>query len=140
MTDDEYDAWVESERPAVKQYLERQGISSPNIEWPAFDVPPHFAIWAVESKGAPGNVGWWAFSGDCPTDYVSEDGNSHPRNALKLLLDRWGAYVPELKGGKQPSGIHFGNGTPPKILGDLLQDRVALLTSWLEDEELWKGL
>jgi len=140
LTDEEYDAWVSLERSRVKAYLEREGISSPNIEWPAFDVAPRFAIWAVESKKAPGWVGWWAFSGDCPTDYVSEDGSSHPRNALRLLLEKWGAYVPALKEGRKPDGISFGEGSDLATLGDSLERRITVLNEWLEDDELWKDL
>jgi hypothetical protein len=142
LTDDEYDDWVTVERRRVKAYLEGQGISSPNIEWPAFDVAPHFAVWAVESKSHPGKLGWWAFSGDMPTDYVSEDGNCHPRNALKLLVERWRAYISALNAGSQPEGVTLetGSGASLAVLGDLLEKRVALLVSWLQDDELWKDL
>ena len=140
MDEAEYEQWVTGERRRVKAYLEGQGIVSPNVEWPAFDVPPHFAIWAVESQRVPGKVGWWAFSGDCPTDYVSEDGNCHPRNALKLLLERWRAYVPPLKAGTQPAGVRFGDGASPEALGELLESRVGVLAGWFEDDELWKDL
>eukprot|EP01034_Spumella_vulgaris_P033451 gene33451-41275_t len=110
LTEAEYDDWASQERSRVNAYLEGEGISSPSVEWPAFDMAPHFAIWAIESKQVPGKVGWWAFSGDCPTDYVSEDGGCHPRNALKLLLNKWTAYVAALKAGVQPEGIRFGAG------------------------------
>lgn len=140
MTDDEYDAWAAQERTRVKAFLEREGIASPNVQWPAFDVAPHFAIWAVESKKAPGWVGWWAFSGDCPTDYVAEDGKSHPRNALRLLLEQWQAYVPALKAGKHPAGVRFGEGADLALLGASLESRIAVLTRWYEDDELWNDL
>lgn len=140
MTEEEYDAWASLERDRVNAYLELQGIASPNVEWPAFDMAPHFAIWAVESKKAPGLVGWWAFSGDCPTDYVSEDGTSHPRNALRLLLEKWATYVPALKAGEQPQGISFGESADLPLLGDLLERRIALLTEWFEDDDLWKDM
>jgi hypothetical protein len=137
LTEDEYDAWAAQERGLVNAYLEREGIASPNVEWPAFDVAPHFAIWAVESKLAPGSVGWWAFSGDCPTDHVSDDGHSHPRNALRLLLEKWRAYVPALKAGQQPRGVSFGDGADLALLGTSLERRISLLTEWLEDDGLW---
>lgn len=141
MTHDEYEDWVSVERGRVKAYLEREGISEPNVEWPAFDVPPYFAIWAVESKRAPGKVGWWAFSGDFPTDYVSENGNCHPRSALRLLLDQWSSYLPALKAGTQPDGVNLGCGSSrPEMLGDLLEKRVAVLKRWVDDDDLWKDL
>ncbi|MCM8542162.1 MAG: DUF4826 family protein, partial [Lentisphaeraceae bacterium] len=72
MTDQEFEVWVKSQREEVIQYLINQNIKKPNVgSWPAFDVTPYFAIWAVESKKVTGAIGWWAFSGDCPTDYIS---------------------------------------------------------------------
>jgi hypothetical protein len=140
LTEAEYDDWASQERSRVNAYLEGEGISSPNVEWPAFDIAPHFAIWAVESKQVPGSVGWWAFSGDCPTDYVSEDGSCHPRNALKLLLNKWTAYVVALKAGMQPEGIRFGTGADLEDLGDLLEHRVRLLSEWVREDRLWEDL
>ncbi len=140
MNDTEYEQWVTGERRRVKDYLEGQGLASPNVGWPAFDVPPYFAIWAVESQRVPGKVGWWAFSGDCPTDYVSEDGTCHPRDALKLLLERWRTYVPSLKAGRQPAGVRFGDGASLETLGELLESRVGILAAWHEDDGLWKDL
>jgi hypothetical protein len=34
-------------------------------------VDPYLAIWAIRSKANPDAVGWWAVSGDVPTDYVA---------------------------------------------------------------------
>lgn len=140
MTDDEYEHWAGQERERVKLYLESEGIQSPNVQWPAFDVPPYFAIWAVESKRSPGKVGWWAFSGDCPTDYVSEDGSCHPRNALKRLLQQWQSYLPELDAGRQPAGARIGTSQTPEGLGKLLESRITLLTRLLNDDERWADL
>jgi len=139
MTDDEFEQWVEKERGGVEAYLEAQGIGSPTVgPWPAFEMAPYFAIWAVESKRQAGKIGWWAFSGDCPTDYVSEDGKCHPRNALKLLLKQWSSYIPQMKTGKQPHQVKFGSGSNLEELGGLLEARVSLLTEWLADDSLWE--
>src|SRR5947199_230194 len=84
------DPCVTTQRHRVEEYLRKEGLENPNVgPWPAFEVAPHFAIWAVESKKTKGKIGWWAFSGDCPTDYVSEDGSCHPRKALSRLLSTW---------------------------------------------------
>lgn len=103
MDDGEFEAWVISQRRHVEEYLSTQGILEPNVgPWPAFEVAPVFAIWAVESKKVAGKIGWWAFSGDCPTDYVAEDGQCHPRSALRRLLERWRTYVSFMKRGARP--------------------------------------
>ena len=137
MDEAEFKSWVDKQRADVERYLTRHGIINPNVgPWPAFEVAPYFAIWAVESQKTPGKIGWWAFSGDCPTDYVSEDGKCHPRNALKILLNNWSSWVPALKQGKQPSNTRFSDDNLP-ILGELLEKRVAILSKWLDDDSLW---
>ena len=137
MDDEEFREWVAAQRTLVELYLTKHGIDNPSVgPWPAFEVAPHFAIWAVESKEVGGKIGWWAFSGDCPTDYVSEDGAFHPRNALSTLLENWRSYVPHLKQGQQPPSLHFGEAGELALLGDLLEKRARVLEEWLEDDDL----
>jgi hypothetical protein len=139
MTDDEFDRWVDEERGHVERYLVHHGIDSPTVgPWPAFEMAPYFAIWAVESHLQPGSIGWWAFSGDCPADFVAEDGNCHPRNALRLLLERWEASIPYMKAGVQPPGVKFGEDDQLKLLAGLLETRIEIYTEWLENDELWE--
>ena len=139
MNDAAFNQWVDEERNRVVKYLAGQGIENPNVgSWPAFDVAPKFAIWAVESKKSPGKIGWWAFSGDCPTDYVLEAGKCHPRHALGLLLDNWKRYYPIMKSGEQPDEMKFGDGNNLKELGELLEKRVELLSEWHNDDALWE--
>ena len=139
MNDKEFEIWVAKERNNVEFYLTKQGIENPNVgPWPAFEMAPHFAIWAVESKKMPGKIGWWAFSGDCPTDYISEDGKCHPRNALKSLLDNWRVYIPSMKAGKQPPNTKFADAPNLPVLAELLEKRVAILDEWLSIDDLWE--
>ncbi len=139
MNEAELQSWVGKNRKIVFYYLEGQGIENPSVaEWPAFEVAPHFGIWAIESKEVAGKIGWWAFSGDCPTDYVTEDGKCHPRAALQNLLLGWESYIPDMKEGRQPPGVKFGDGSNLKELGDLLEARVEVLRGWLNDDELWE--
>jgi len=139
MNDQEFATWNSSRRAQVIAYLEAQGISSPQVgDWPAFEVAPHFGIWCVESKKQKGKIGWWAFAGDFPTDYVSEDGQCHPRAALRNLLKSWGDYIPYMRAGKQPPDTKFGDGSNVQELGDLLEKRVKILEDWLRDDSLWE--
>lgn len=139
MDEAELQSWVGTNRKIVFRYLESQGIENPNVaQWPAFEVAPHFAIWAIESKEVAGKIGWWAFSGDCPTDYVTEDGKCHPRAALQNLLFSWESCIPEIKEGRHPPNVKFGDGFNLKELGDLLEARVKVLKDWLNDDDLWE--
>ena len=139
MNDDEFAIWNRSRRAQVISYLEAQGISSPQVgDWPAFEVAPHFGIWCVESKKQRGKIGWWAFAGDCPTDYVSEDGQCHPRAALRNLLKSWKESIPYMKAGKQPPNTKFGDGSNIQEMGELLEKRVMILEDWLSDDSLWE--
>jgi hypothetical protein len=68
----EEEQWCAEQRDHVVSYLTRQGLQSPSVgDWPAWHVAPSIAVWAVESLKKPGSVGWWAISGDLPTDYTS---------------------------------------------------------------------
>lgn len=133
--------WVKAEKEKVVTYLQEQGIDSLNMgDWPAFDAAPHFAIWAVESQKSSGSVGWWAFSGDCPTDYVSENGDCHPRSALKELLDRWKKYIPYLNKGENPPNVNFGSEENLTELARLLEKRIDILSAWHLNDELWEHI
>jgi hypothetical protein len=139
LSDEEFDEWVSQQRARVEEYLTRHGITDPHVgPWPAFEMAPWFAVWAVESQKVAGKIGWWAFSGDCPTDYISEDGQCHPRSALRRQLECWRTYVPFLKRGQQPPGIDFGREDRLAELGELLEKRVGLLDEWVADDELWE--
>ncbi len=140
MTEEEFAKWNMDRRRDVISYLESQGIDSPQIgDWPAFDVAPYFGIWCVESKKEKGRIGWWAFAGDCPTDYVSEDGDCHPRSALRTLVSNWKRCIPYMKSGKQAPDIKFGDGSNLQELGELLENRVGILEDWLADDSLWEN-
>ena len=121
-------AWVAQQHDVVIAYLERTGIQHRDVgEWPAWHITPHLAIWAIESLSAPGRVGWWAISGDVPTDYVTFGDCDHPREVLSHFARGWAelaSYM--LRGEPHPETII---GTPDQwpVLGDLLQRRADLL-------------
>ncbi len=139
MNNKELEDWVKQQRKIVIAYLMNECIDNPNVgEWPAFEVAPHFAIWAVESKRIKGKIGWWAFSGDCPTDYVSESGKCHPRAALKDLIKSWKECIPYMKQGRQAPSTKFGTEANVKELGSLLEKRISILEDWYGDDGLWE--
>ncbi|WP_425395765.1 DUF4826 family protein [Aeoliella sp.] len=140
MTDEEFREWNAKQRGVIATYLEKQGIRAPNIgEWPAFEMAPHFGIWCIESQKQAGKIGWWAFAGDCPTDYVSERGECHPRSALRELVYNWEGYAAHMVEGCQPPDTTFETaGHDLRELGDLLERRVGVLKDWLATDELWE--
>jgi len=139
MDDAQFEQWVGKAKAGVVAYLESQGIDSPNVgPWPAWEIAPKFAIWPVESKKCPGKIGWWAFCGDCPTDYVSESGNCHPRAALKDLLDNWAECIPYMRRGENGPNSVMGPKDQLPHLAELLHSRVQILTEWYLDDDLWE--
>lgn len=140
VNDDDFEEWVSQQRHDVEEYLRAQGITDPHVgPWPAFEVAPKFAIWAVESKRISGKIGWWAFSGDCPTDYVPEDGQCHPRSALRNLLEQWRTYVIFMERGERPPNTTFGEHANLPYLASLLRTRAELLSEWLLQDDLWEA-
>ena len=140
MSDNAFAAWNSSMRERAISYLKAQGIDSPQVgDWPAFDVAPEFGIWCVESKKQEGKIGWWVFAGNCPTDYVLEDGQCHPRAALTNLVKQWLNCIPHMKDGRQPPAIKFGDGSNIRELGDLLERRVGIFKDWIADDDLWEN-
>ena len=64
--------WCYEQQRKVADYLRSQGLNHGRIgEWPAWHIDPFVSIWAIESLDWPGWIGWWAISGDLPTDYIS---------------------------------------------------------------------
>jgi hypothetical protein len=67
--DEEDAAWADEQRGVVEAYLRGQGCDHAGVALePRWFVRPHLALWAVRSRANPDLVGWWAISGDVPTD------------------------------------------------------------------------
>jgi hypothetical protein len=86
--DPEEAAWVAAERQRVIEYLADQGVEHAGVSAaPRWFVSPYLAIWAARSRAKPDFVGWWAISGDVPTDYMTcrDDG----KRDGSLILPPW---------------------------------------------------
>jgi hypothetical protein len=130
--------WIESQRAAVEEYLQREGVDHLGVgEYPAFHMHPYIALWAVQSKISPGWVGWWAISGDVPTDYVSRGEISHPREALRAFAAHWRELSDYMLRGEEHPDVRIGTRDQWPELGDLLQRRAHILHSYAEDDEIW---
>ncbi len=130
--------WVNERRNALLEYLRGEGVTHGEVgDWPAWHVCPYVAIFAIGSVAAPGRVGWWAITGDLPTDYVSSRDAKHPREVLSHFARQWAelaSYM--LRGEPHPETIM---GTPDDWpeLGPLLESRSQILQRWAEDDAIW---
>jgi len=132
------DAWIDEQRATIVDYLERQHLGNVNVgEYPAFHVHPYVSLWAVESKACPGSVGWWAISGDLPTDYITCPAYRHPRGALREFSRHWGEIADYMIRGEQHPDGNIGPEERWAELGALLKLRAASLAEMAADEELW---
>ena len=132
------DFWIESEREHAERYLREQHVGHLGVgEYPAFHVHPYFALWAVQSKRAPGSVGWWVITGDLPADYISSSEGRHPREALRAFSRHWlevSSYM--LRGESHPD---YAIGTPDQSaeLGDLLRRRAKIIGEYADNVDIW---
>jgi hypothetical protein len=131
-------SWIEEQREEVLSYLsaEHVGIESLPAD-PAWHIPPYVAIWEVPSVRAPKGVGWWAISGDVPTDYISAAGISDARSAMSAFADRWVRAAESMRAGTAPSDFTIGSPAEWPQLAPLLTSRATLLADWASDEEIW---
>jgi len=129
--DDE--GWIAEQRARVASYLEGQGIRHGGLaQEPTWYVSPYLAIWPIGSIRAPGAVGWWAISGDCPTDYCSSKSCRYAREAAHHFAETWrdAASDPREDGTLGATGL-------PVHLRDLLASRAKILAEFVEDHEIW---
>ncbi len=137
-TAEEEEAWVAGEREKVATYLAKELVQHLGVgEWPAFHAQPYLAIWAVQSKKSPGAIGWWAISGDVPTDYMSGDGVTHPREAMAYFSCQWSAVSECMRRGEAHPESKIGLSGDWPTLAPLLKARSELLGRFAADDALW---
>ena len=132
------ETWLNERREQIVAYLAGTGIKHGRIgEGPAWFVFPYVSIWAIESGYARGSVGWWAISGDCPTDYVKCTGDRTPRSAMEQFSVRWYDIAASLAQGKQHPDFTVGKDTNSKELSHLLASRATIFAEWVKDDSVW---
>ncbi len=133
--------WCKQQNARVENYLRSQGVEHGRVgEWPAWHVVPYVAVWAIESRVRPGSIGWWAISGDLPTDYVTAadlEPPQHPRKAAQAFADRCLKLVDAWSKGLDYEGIQIGDRRSREKLAPLLETRAKLLTDFADDDSLW---
>ncbi|WP_206241834.1 DUF4826 family protein [Novosphingobium terrae] len=130
--------WCAEQRANVVAYLAFEKCPSTSVgEWPAWHVAPLISIWAVESVKAPGWVGWWAVSGDFPTDYIECGAERHPRQGLRDIGLRWQEAAKRWRSGEEVEGWRMGDGEQPRELAPLLAERAMMFLEIAADDENW---
>ncbi len=135
--------WCSEQQTIVANYLGSQKLEHGRIgEWPAWHVAPYASIWAIESVARPEWIGWWAISGDLPTDYISAadvEPPQHPRKAMRVFAQNWLEIANAWKDGREIDNARIGELSDHDKLGPLLQTRANLLMEWAEDDTLWEN-
>ncbi|WP_083850757.1 DUF4826 family protein [Novosphingobium sp. Rr 2-17] len=98
---------------------------------------PYVAVWAIESVINPGCVGWWAVSGDLPTDYTGCGPERHPREGLRDIAARWQDAAEKWSENKSVEGWSIGTAEDRATLAPLLASRAKMLLSFAADDDLW---
>jgi len=131
--------WLAKQRDIVSRYLQNEGIRHGGVApAPDWSVAPYAAVWVVESLAEPGAIGWWAISGDLPTDYLSGVDATDAREAMCAFAHRWHEISAYLLRGEQHPTEKIGPPGREREFGDLLSRRAGILEDWLNDDEMWQ--
>ena len=132
--------WCRERRAEVAAHLDQAGVAHGGIgEWPAWFILPHVSLWAIESAGQPGTVGWWAICGDLPTDYIASAVAAQPRDAVRAIAERWRLAAAHMEQGLVPPGVSVGAPDQWPVVAPLLDSRAALLLDIVADPAAWQA-
>ena len=128
IADPEEAAWVAEQRSQVMRYLAGQRVEHAGVSVePRWFVAPYVAIWAVRSRENPDCVGWWAISGDAPTDYMTCSDERDCGDILTAFAARWREAAERMAAGNQAEGFTIGEPERARELAPLLARRAELL-------------
>jgi len=127
-------AWAAGQHDRVVDYLASQAAKHAGVSLePRWFLHPYVAIWSVRSNERPDRIGWWAISGDLPTDYLTCANEQENADVLLSFSRRWKAAAEQMATGVQPSGYCIGPPGLEKELAPLLLTRAQLLEDFAND-------
>jgi hypothetical protein len=127
-------AWAASQRVRVVEYLASQRVDHLGVSHePRWFLSPYVAVWAVRSKANPDGIGWWAISGDLPTDYIACTHEHDDADVLLSFSRQWKEAAAQMSAGKQVPGYRIGPAGHEKELAPLLLSRAELLEDFAND-------
>lgn len=134
MSEDEF---VQKARQDVEAYLNHFRVPYSRIAGsPDWHVDPYVAIWAVFGRSAS-TPGWFAISGDVPTDYVSSDDAPDARSAMRHFARVWGECARAMLDGRPHPHFRIGQPKDWPELQPLLEERALSLHDLAENDSLW---
>jgi len=132
--------WLKDQRTRVVEYLLNEHVLHGGVaDRPAWYVAPCLALWSVDSRRAPGRAGWWAVSGDVPTDYVSSADAKTARDAMRVFANQWEALAKKMLCGESDADMRIGARDQWPELAPLLSVRAKLLRRVAADDSHWSG-
>lgn len=138
ITDREDAAWAADQRRVVEHYLQAQGCDHAGVSLePRWYLSPYLAVWAVRSKASPDLVGWWAISGDVPTDFMTATRDlRNTADVLAAFGAQWSRAAEAMSRGESA-----GIGTRENIadLAPLLRTRADMLQKLSEQVRAEEG-
>jgi hypothetical protein len=138
LSSEDEERWCAERRAQVVDYLAAEKCPSTSVgEWPAWHVAPIISLWAVESAKRSGWVGWWAVSGDFPTDYVECGNNRHPRQALQDIGLRWQDAAKRWLNGEEVDDWRLGDEDEHRSLAPLLARRAEMFLEIAANDANW---
>lgn len=131
-------AFLTRARGDLLAYLERNGVKHAGVpEVPAWVLAPYVAVWMVQSGHHPGSTGWFAISGDVPTDYVSSHDAPDARAAVRHFARLWREIAAYMDRGEEHPECRIGKSESWPTLHGQLNSRAELLGEFAEDDRLW---
>jgi hypothetical protein len=126
ITDREDAAWAARQREVVEDYLQAQGCDHAGVSLePRWYLSPYLAVWAVRSKANAQLVGWWAISGDVPTDYMTATRELRSTaDVLAAFSAQWSQAAETMSKGQYAG---FGKRENIAELAPLLRTRAEML-------------
>lgn len=103
MTNKEENEFLQRARNEVVQYLTHFNVPFSKISLaPDWFLIPYIAIWRVFGERSNTQPGWFAISGDVPTDYVSSSDAHDARQAMRHFSRLWLDASSEVHDRKSP--------------------------------------
>jgi hypothetical protein len=127
-------AWAGAQRERIVEYLASQRVDHGGVSLgPRWFLSPYVAVWAVRSNANPDQIGWWAISGDLPTDYITCTDERDDADVLLSFSRQWKEAAAQMSAGKQVPGYRIGPPGGEKELAPLLLSRAELLEDFAND-------
>jgi hypothetical protein len=133
-------AWVATQRARVIEYLSSQRCEHAGVSLePRWFLTPYLAIWAVRSQAEPGCIGWWAISGDVPTDYLACTSERDNADVLLSFSRVWHSVAAYMAEGQWAPNHEIGPPGQQRELAPLLIRRAEMLEELARDMNAAEG-